>query len=206
MPSTRAKRKADGNALVSPPKEKMITLGAHLAKERAAAEEVLLKDDTVAQFEPLTHHNKLEVIAAFGAEMMDPEKNHHFRDVLYAAADGVKILFLTLQTEGRPQELTHVCNNSHLSWNLRGSKRLQCGVPSSFMIFVRGEFVEGTSLTGDEFLCLGVLGIQSTSMDSDGLLCATFIFDYQITKKEMLVFGDNCLKCKKNRYGCSLCA
>jgi hypothetical protein len=47
------------------------------------------------------------------------------------------------------------------NWNLRGSQNFNIGIPSTFLVFVRGEFVEGTSAKGDQFLCLGLVGLHS---------------------------------------------
>lgn len=31
------------------------------------------------------------------------------------------------------------------------------------------------------------------------------VFDYCLSRKELLLFGDNVMKCPKNKYGTSLC-
>mmetsp|Transcript_13197 Transcript_13197/g.13673 ORF Transcript_13197/g.13673 Transcript_13197/m.13673 type:complete len:83 (-) Transcript_13197:37-285(-) len=82
-------------------------------------------------------------------------------------------------------------------------------------MFVRGQYVEGTTTTSNNYKCLGLIGVQSTSGHMRGgvigaphiYLRVTFVFDYFVTRKELETqFGENVMKCKKNKYGCSICA
>jgi len=99
----------------------------------------------------------------------------------------------------------NIPNNYHLSQ-----------FPEVWLVFVRDEYVEGTSINSSQFKCLGLMGVKSIvsttsrsqSNEYESQLSECILsFDYIISKKEMInSFGNNVMKCKKNKYGFSLCA
>lgn len=218
MRSTRSnekKRKQD-EGIVDEPKAKSMTLGKYLALERQAEEEKLMENEGVAKFEQFTNYSKDAVVAEMAATEVDGAL---FRDNNYYTSptgDDVKILFLTLETGDHPKDFTHFCNNTSLRWSLQhlkiDSMNYFMKTPSVLMLFVRGEHVAGTTATSDEYKYVGLAGVQSIASGTLGTgskhyyLYARLIFDYALSRNELLMFGENVIKCKKNKYGCSLCA
>lgn len=198
-----------------PPKRQ--TLGQYLAEEREKEAEALLEHDLVSNYEPFQNYRKGDVLAQFQAEEVDPV----FQGQYYNATnleDGPRLLFLTLQTGDHPKNFTHFCNNTSLKWHLKPlrilSSKVHFRLPSVVMLFVRGEFVEGTSLNSEEYKFVGIVGCQSVSSshsvegkyDSPYIyIDGTLVFDYVLSRADLAHFGNNVMKCKKNRYGCSLC-
>lgn len=213
--SSARKRKQD-EGIVDEPKAKVMTLGKHLALQRQEEEEKLLENEGVSKYEQFANYSKEAVVADLAATEVDSAL---FRDNNYYASptgDDVKILFLTLETGEHPKDFSHFCNNASLRWSLQHLKidslKYFMKTPSVLMLFVRGQHVEDTTSTSDEYKYVGLAGVQSiaSGMLDNGTkhyyLYVRLIFDYALSRNEMLMFGDNVMKCKKNKYGCSLCA
>ena len=196
------------------PKPKMMTLGKHLALERQAEEEQLLKNESVSQFEQFENYDKDTVVNVLSAVEVNSTLFHDHDFYMATGPDTPKIIFLTLKTGENPKSFTHFCNNTSMKWNLEHlhipHNAYHFGLPGVVMVFARGEFVEGTHLASDKYKYLGIVGVQSVSSgNANGTyeyLSATLIFDYSLSRKELELFGKNIIKCKKNKYGCSLCA
>lgn len=207
MPRTRAKRRAEADELpADPTPPKRQTLGQFLLEERQDVIENAQEED----LEPFQVYEKEQVIADRQAEESDPD-NDVFKGVLYTTEGGTNLLFLTLPSQGRPSEMTHICNKSTLKWNTRGvGNEGGNKIPSVALIFVRGAFVQETTLTSDKYLYLGTKGRGSMRIYTvaDGPAVVTFHLDddLKIGKKQLELLGKNCLKCKKNRYGATLCS
>jgi len=208
--SQEKKRKQD-EGIVEPPKEKRQTLGQYLDGVRAEeAENILQTNPLVDSYETLRNYDKASVISEFNAHLV--EGGSHFGDGFYECEDGLKIIFLTMQTGDHPKTFSHICGNSCLKWNLASEYRVPTsdfhfGIPAVYLVFIRGEHVQGTTKKSKEYKCLGLMGFGSMSSSQGFYLSATLLFDYVISRKEMEAhFGDNVMKCKKNKYGCTLCA
>jgi hypothetical protein len=219
--STRSREKRQREEAGLPaedPKPKRQTLGQYLADEREKEAEALLEHDLVSNYEPYQNYRKGEVLAQFQAEEVNPV----FQGQYYNATnleDGPRLLFLTLQTGDHPKNFTHFCNNTSLKWHLKPlrilSREFHFRLPSVVMLFVRGQFVDGTSLDSEEYKYVGIVGCQSVSsshsvegkFDSPYIyIDGRLVFDYVLSRADLAHFGDNVMKCKKNRYGCSLCS
>jgi hypothetical protein len=214
--SNEKKRKID-EGILEEPKEKIMTLGKYLALERQAEEEKLLESVELNQYDALENYSKEQVLADLKATEVNPSiyfdhDYYEIKDITGRNSEkSTKILFLTLKTGEHPKDFTHFCNSSSMKWNLKHYHISSFGpaLSNMCMVFVRGEHTAGTSLTSDVFKYLGLVGVQSTSSGSNGkgvheLIEVTLVFDYVINRKDM-VFGNDVMKCKKNRYGCSLC-
>lgn len=223
MRTTRAsekRRRIEAGIPDDPPKEKRMTLGQHLAEERAKEAEEILHNDKISQFEVFQDYKKDDVITLLEATA---EQEDLFRGQLYHG-EYTNIVFLDLQTGEHPKSFTHICNGSTVTWNLKEldveSSRYSFRLPAVYMVFVRGEHVDGTS-DENKYKYLGLIGLQSVSSGpKDGYasvlsgrsaspyiyLTATFTFEYVLSKKEQQLFGMNLMRCKKNKYGASLCA
>jgi hypothetical protein len=209
-PKTRSrekKRKLEEGIPEEEPKPKMQTLGQYLWEEREKEANELQEKEEVQELEPFQDYDKDEIIQKFGGQ-----KREEFDGVVYDGKE-VKMVFLTLEYGEHPKTFTHLCNNSCLIWNLQkydlpSTARL-FGIPSVVLLFVRGKFVEGTTENGNMYKYLGPTGIQSTSSGNVNgtykYLETRFVFNYVLSRKELALFGDNLMKCKKNKYGCSLC-
>ncbi len=217
---TRARekqRREEAGIPADPPKPKRQTLGKYLADEREKEKDALLEKEIISEFEEYSNYKKEAVLKKFVAVEVDEQ----FKAQYYRATnveDGPQLLFLTLQTGEHPKDFTHWCNNTSLRWHLAdlkiNSRSVNFRLPSVVMLFVRGEHVQGTSLTSAEFKYVGIVGMQSVSSgsldrsyssDSYIYLDGRLVFDYVLSKKDLSHFGDNVMRCKKNKYGCSLC-
>jgi hypothetical protein len=205
--SREKKRRLDEGIPEDQPKPKYQTLGQYLMEERLEMTGKLEEKTKVAEHEAWSNYEKNDIVQAFHATPVSG-----FRDQYYLGDDDTKLIFLTLETGAHPKEFTHLCNNASLVWNVKDLmlKSLDMSIPNVVMLFVRGEFVEGTTKTGSTYKYLGLVGIQSTSSGNcgdDGYRClqVRFVFDYLLTRNELQVFGGNLMKCKKNKYGHSLC-
>lgn len=210
------KRRLDEGIPEDPPKPKIQTLGKYLADEREKIATELQQDEDVADYEQFANYEKNDVLARLNAQAVDK-----FKGQLYSTGEehkGTRLVFLTFATGEHPKNFTHICNNTTIKWNLQdlkiSSSHYHFGLPDVAMVFVRGKHVEGTTAIGNMYKYLGLVGLQSISSGSgDGsytsesyiYLQATFVFDYVLTKKELALFGNNIMKCKKNKYGSSLC-
>lgn len=227
--SERKRRMEDGGGADlpdnDPPKPKRQTLGQHLQEEREKMVDKLEADQTVRKYVPYSNYEKSEVVGEFQAREVTL-----FQGQLFESPRGLKLIFLTLRTGPNPKTFTHFCNNISLKWNLKdlkiGSSRYQFKLPDVVMLFVRGEHVEGTDLESTSFKYVGLVGLKSVSSsrdDSGGgrtissplnsviggeyiLIEASLGFDYVLSKKDLSHFGANVMRCKKNRFGSSLCA
>lgn len=230
--STRAselKRKLDAEEVVEEqPKLKIQTIGQYLADEREKQAEQLTKEnDLVNEYQNFEVYNKNDVIEAFHVVNVEAFKGQLFRTepiTEETAGKGEKaspqLLFLTLRTDQRPSLCTHWCNNASLRWHIANlnisPKNFSFSLPDVVMLFVRGEHVPGTSLTSDTYKYMGLVGVQSVSSgskdnnysaDSYIYLDVRLVYDCVLSRNEILQhLGENNLKCKKNKYGCSLCA
>jgi hypothetical protein len=211
--SQRRKNLEEGKTF-DPPKEKSMTLGQHLQQERDRAAEELMESDALSKYETFVNYEKEDVI-----NDLSLEERPGFRGQLYFTPSGPKqaaVLFIPLSVGAHPKLFSHICNSSSLQWNLEKmhiSSSSTFGLPNVVLVFVCGQHLEGiSSSTGTLFKCLGLLGVQSISSGPSGpgkpyqYRGVTLVFDYVIRKKELEEqFGGNVMKCKKNRYGCSLC-
>lgn len=213
--SSEKKRKQDEGIPEAEPKPKIMTLGKHLALIREKEEEELLENDAIAKYEQFSDYEKDTVVADLAATEVNSKKFPEHNFFVSACGDkNTNILFLTLETGDHPKNFTHFCNNSSLKWHLAdlhlASSDLRVAIPGVFMVFVRGEHVQGTTKTSNTYKYLGLVGLQSMCSGSVGskheYLYATLIFDYNLSRKELELFGDNVMRCKKNKYRCSLCA
>jgi hypothetical protein len=167
--------------------------------------ESVSESEKIQAYEPYQNYKKETVI-----ESLKAIKDERLLEQFYNGNDeigrNVNLVFLTLQTGDHPKEFTHLCNNSSLKWNIKSlnisSSSQLMSVPNIAMLFVRGKNVEGTSERSEEYKYLGLIGVQSLSSgpNKEG----TYIY-YVVTRKELEWFGDNLMKCKKNKYGCALC-
>jgi hypothetical protein len=218
---SREKKRKIEEGTEEAPKPKIQTLGQYLQDEREKIAENLLEDETIAHYEAFSNYSKEEVIKEFDA-IAD-----QYADQLYQAQKGEsQIVFLNLETGDHPKTFTHICNNISLIWNLQSlCIPARCPLfraPDVVMLFVRGDYVEGTEDNPDQYKYLGLIGIQSLSSGpaSDAVSRSTvskggvgysihyqvrFVFDHVFSRKELTLFGNNVMKCKKNRYGASLC-
>jgi hypothetical protein len=218
MRTTRAsekRRRIESGIPDDPPKEKRMTLGQLLAEERAKEAEEILQDDKISHYEPYNDYRKSSVISFLEAAA---EEEQLFHGQLYRSDRDVNIVFLDLETGDNPKTFTHLCNGSTLKWNLKQfsieSSRYRFKLPAVYMVFVRGAHVEGARIDGDVYKYLGLIGLQSVSSGKKDYsqpgphmyLEATFTFEYVMSKKEQALFGGNLMKCRKNKYGASLCA
>jgi hypothetical protein len=213
--SQRRKNLVEGTTF-DPPKEKSMTLGQHLFREREKKTNEL--SDLVSKFEAFENYNKAEVIAELALE----EKAGFDEELFYTSDKQLAVLFIPLSTSTPCRRTSHICNSSSLQWNLE-SKRLSTsthfGLPNVVLVFATGQHLKDLSplkraASSAQYKCLGLVGVQSVSSGSRGgvigqpseYIRATLVFDYLIPKRELEEqFGDNVMRCKKNRYGCSLC-
>ncbi len=159
MRSTRSvekKRKLD-EGIVEEPKPKIMTLGIHLALIRQEEENKLLENESIAKYEQFENYSKEAVIADLNAAEVNSAL---FGDKDFYQTKDSRILFLTLKTGANPARFTHLCNNSSMKWSLEhlkipSSASYGFGLPSVVMVFVRGEFVEGTTKKSEEYKYLG---------------------------------------------------
>lgn len=209
-PKTRSrekKRKLDEGIPEEEPKPKMQTLGQYLWEEREKEANALEEKEDVQDLEQFQDYDKAEMIQKFGGQ-----KREQFDGIVYDGKDAI-LVFLTLEYGDHPKTFTHLCNNAGLKWNLQKyslpSNSSLFGIPSVVLLFVRGKFVEGTTETGNMYKYLGPTGIKSISSGNVNgtykYLEVSFTFNYVLSRKELALFGDNLMKCKKNKYGCSLC-
>lgn len=205
MPTTRAKRKAEGNELLDPPKEKYQTLGNYLAEQRDEQADVLLEDEKVAAYEMMANYNKQDII-----EDLQLTENEPFAGQYFTNRDGLRVIFITLETGAHPKTYSHICNGSTAKWNLKNlnlsSIHASISLPSVCMLFVRGEHVKDAPKSGNIYKYLGLQGILSSSSDANQVTQITFSFDYVLSKKDLAELGAHVTKCVKNRYGATLCA
>jgi len=207
------KRRVDEGIPDEPPKPKRQTLGQYLAEEREKITNELQEKDKVNNYEMYSLYNKEDVIKTFNAENIPCLAGQSYK----SADEGPQLVFLTLETGPHPKTFTHLCNNSSLIWNIASLKishsQQLFGVPNVVMLFVRGKHISGTEKEKEGmYKYIGLVGVQSTSSgSSNGIgtpyihLEVRFVFDYVLTKAELAEFGEHVMKCKKNRYGCSLC-
>jgi hypothetical protein len=99
-----------------------------------------------------------------------------------------------------------VCNKKSLKWDTRGcDKEGKKKIPQVALVFVRGSFVEGTNDGGNRYLYLGTKerGSMTSFAGADGPDRVEYILDddMKVGKKQLALLGNNCLQCKKNRYG-----
>jgi hypothetical protein len=181
-----------------------MTLGQHMHQARERITDELMESDAISKYETFVNYEKEEVLRDLSLE-----ERPGFRGQLYYTPSGPKqaaVLFIPLSVGAHPKSFSHICNSSSLQWNLEKMKLSSSsmfGLPNVVLVFVHGQHLEGLPKpsTGTLFKCLGLLGVQSMSLNR-----ATLVFDYVIRKKELEEqFGANVMKCKKNRYGCSLC-
>lgn len=211
--SERNKKKVEGGGNEEPEKKKCRTIGQYLFQERE--EKVKEIDDTniLSDYEVFQNYNKDDVITNLHLDEVP-----NFNQQLYKTPT-FSVVFLSLSTGVHPKEFSHICNNKNVQWNLKDFE-----IPFSdtsfhlgnvILLFVQGEFIEGAPKTSNIYKCLGLVGVESTSAGSKNnvlgnpyvYLRATFVFDYVISRKELETqFGLNVMKCKKNKYGCSICA
>lgn len=138
--------------------------------------------------------------------------NDLFHEQYYTSND-VKAVFITLKTGEYPSKFSHLCNNTSLKWNLAElhitTSNFHFSTPCVYMLFVRGEYVSETSLSSNAYRYLGVIGTKSVSSQRVGESYeyddVTFVFDYSLSRKDLQLFGNNLMHCKKNKYGSSLC-
>jgi hypothetical protein len=216
-PTRRSQRRqnlAEGRT-VDPPQEKSMTLGQHMHQVRERVTKELLESDAISKYETFVNYEKEEVL-----HDLSLEERPGFHGQLYYTPPGPKqaaVLFIPLSVGAHPKSFSHICNSTSLQWNLEKMKLSSSsmfGLPNVVLVFVHGQHLEGLPepSNGTLFKCLGLLGVQSLSSGSAGpgrpheYIRATLVFDYVIRKKELEEqFGANVMKCKKNRYGCSLC-
>lgn len=206
--SRERKRKIDEGIVDPPPPPKYQTLGQYLMEEREKETNQLLEKPLIDGYEQFEVYNKNAVVEAFQATKVEK-----FRGQLFETGethDQMKIVFITLQTGENPKTFTHLCNHTSLVWNIKdlnvSSREHTFNVPSVVMLFVRGKYIPGTSLEGNEYKYLGLIGIQSLSSDGSTYNEVKFVFDYVLSRKEIDThFGENCIRCKKNKYGSALC-
>lgn len=211
--SQRRRNLVEGKTFDSP-KEKSMTLGQHLHQERERAAEELMESDALSKYETFVNYEREDVIRDLSLE-----EAPGFRGQLYFTSIDSKqaaVLFIPLSVGSHPKSFSHICNSSSLQWNLERMhipSSSMFGLPNVVLVFVRGQHLKDISSTGTMYKCLGLVGVQSISSGSSGIgkpyeyRGVTLVFDYVIRKKELEEqFGENVMKCKKNRYGCSLCA
>jgi hypothetical protein len=225
MRSTRSatKRKADAEGHVQEKNTKQPrTLGEVMALEREKASETLETNKKVSKYEMFKNYTKDEVINEFNATEPKPKEISFFASLfgkkinlnsqVYVAEVGgtrLNMYFLTLGTGKKPSTFTHMCNAEKITWNV-SDLNLDHTTFSALelttnagMVFVRGQHVKGT--TYDEYKYMGLLGTQATTI-SNNVVCVKFVIDMKITRKELAEqMGENVLKCKKNRWGATLC-
>jgi hypothetical protein len=215
--SQEKKRRLDAGLEDVPKKPKQQTLGQVLAEERENITQKLEGDERIASLKQYEVYDKHDILQRFNAN-----DSNTLPGQLYQAtpvdpqSDPLNIVFLTLQTGPFPKNLTHFCNNTSLRWHIKGlnihtNVTIFSPIPTVVALFVRGEHVQGTAIDGEGFLFVGLVGVQAVSSGSNEdnrfvYYDVRFVFDYSLSKKELAIFGDNVMKCKKNRYGCSLCA
>lgn len=211
--SQRRKNLAEGRTF-DPPKEKSMTLGKYLHQEREKTTQMIEEThDDINKYEVFVNYDKIEVINDLNLVEEDG-----FAHQLYHTPDRqVAVLFIPLSVGSHPRTFSHICNNSSMQWNLEKMHiptSTHFGLPNVVLVFVHGQHLEGMSLTSPKSLykCLGLVGVQSTSSGAlrtgqrYEYIRATLVFDYVINRKELIEqFGDNVMKCKKNKYGTSLC-
>jgi hypothetical protein len=211
--SQRRKNLIEGTT-IDPPKEKSMTLGQHLFQEREKKTNELLANELISQYETFENYDKAEVIARLCLE----EKEGFNGELYYTADKQLAVLFIPLSTATPAKRTSHICNSSSLQWNLESMRLASSshfGLPNVVLVFATGQHLKGLSLPPPSlYKCLGLVGVQSISSGSRGgvlgqpseYIRATLVFDYSIRKRELEEqFGDNVMRCKKNRYGCSLC-
>ena len=164
-------------------------------------------DKLVLKYQMLSNYIKEDVLSDLSA--VEP-LGGAFAGQLYESHNA-KLVFLTLQTGDSPKRFNHICNNSNMNWNLKNlnikTSEYYFSLPNVIMVFARGDHVEGTTMDGSVYKYVGLQGLQSVSSSGGLYLNATILFDYIVSRKEMENnFGGNVMKCKKNKYGCSLCA
>jgi hypothetical protein len=210
------RRKID-EGIVDPPKEKRMTIGAYLLKERTEQTEELSSSDTISKYETFTNYEKDEVVTDLGLE----EVSGFCQQLYHSEKHHLKVLFIPLRTGPHPKDFSHICNNSSLQWYLRDMRVTDnngfLALGNVFLVFIQGDHIEGlTRSAANYYKCLGLIGVQSVSSGRRDYtdpqsryecIRATLVFDYVISRKEMeQQFGGNVMKCKKNKYGCSICA
>jgi hypothetical protein len=193
-----------------------MTLGQHLFQEREKKTNELLANDLISQYETFENYDKGEVIARLCLD----EKEGFNGELYYTADKQLAVLFIPLSTATPAKRTSHICNSSSLQWNLESMRLASSshfGLPNVVLVFATGQHFKGLSLPAPSlYKCLGLVGVQSISSGFRGgvlgqpseyeYIRATLVFDYSIRKRELEEqFGDNVMRCKKNRYGCSLC-
>eukprot|EP01117_Protostelium_nocturnum_P010610 TRINITY_DN3815_c0_g1_i2.p2 TRINITY_DN3815_c0_g1~~TRINITY_DN3815_c0_g1_i2.p2 ORF type:complete len:219 (+),score=67.00 TRINITY_DN3815_c0_g1_i2:958-1614(+) len=212
--TTRSKSKrenADKPAEESDKKQKNMTLGQHLFLTREEDTNAILEDDQVSAYEVFSNYGKQKVIEELNAVEEDSGK---FGGQIYVSKrtgkEDLIIRFLNLKKSGIPDHITHMCNAEKIKWNLEDlnlnyvGNNVNTGVG---MLFVRGEDVKDTNEIPETYKYMGLVGTQGLSSDGGKMHSLTLIIDYVISRKELAEqFGGNVLKCKKNRYGATLCS
>lgn len=214
LPTRRSQRKKNimNGEPIDPPKEKSMTLGQHLFQERMKATQLIEEnhDNPINNYEVFVNYDKNEVIKDLNLEEMDGFSHQFYYTPNYQVA----VLFIPLSTGPNPKSFSHICNNSSLQWNLQSMHIARSthffNLPDVVLVFIQGQYIEGMSLTSSPSLykCLGLVGVKSVSSGGDPheYIRVTLVFDYVISRKELLEqFGENVMKCKKNKYGASLC-
>eukprot|EP01040_Poterioochromonas_malhamensis_P000505 gene505-538_t len=208
--NTRSKKaKVDDGTPKPSPKPRKETIGEHLKRERKRETKEVIGKPLIQEYEAFQTYEKETVLQSFQGS----SKVEKFQDQLYETSEDhgkVKLVFLTLQTGSNPETFSHLCNNSSLVWNLRDlnlkTGEFHFSLPSVAMVFVRGEFIPGTSLESTSYLYLGVIGLHSVMSSNCNYLEARFVFDEVLTRYAINeYFGANCLRCKKNKYGVAIC-